>query len=65
MKVMWKDFALCGASSAFTYFSTKEVCGEIMTMTVINFIVNLITLTLVLLKQPVKVVDTRNLSDLR
>jgi hypothetical protein len=62
---MWKDFALCGASSAFTYFSTKEVCGEIMTMTVINFIVNLITLTLVLLKQPVKVVDTRNLSDLR
>jgi hypothetical protein len=62
---MWKDFALCGASSAFTYFRTKEVCGEIMTMTVINFIVNLITLTLVLLKQPVNVVDTRNPSDLR
>jgi hypothetical protein len=62
---MWKDLALCGASSAFTFFSTKEVCGEIMTMTVINFIVNLITLTLVVLKQPVKVIENRDVSDLR
>ena len=62
---MWNDLALCGASSLFTYFQTQRVCGDIMTMTILNFILNMVTLTLVVLKKPIKVVDGKGLSDLR
>jgi hypothetical protein len=59
--VMWKDIALYGASSVFTYFNTREMCDkhEMMVMMYMNFILNLITLTVVLLKSPVKVIDNR------
>lgn len=62
---MWKDVALCGASSVLTYFQTQRVCGDIMTMTVLNFILNMVTLTLIVLKKPIKVIDGKGLSDLR
>jgi hypothetical protein len=54
---MWKDVALCGVSSIFTYFQTQRVCGDIMTMTILNFVLNVVTLTLVVLKKPIKVID--------
>lgn len=62
---MWKDITLCGASSLLTYFQTQRVCGDIMTMTILNFILNLTTLTLIVLKKPIKVIDGKGLSDLR
>ena len=38
----------------------EYLCGpsiqEIMTMTVINFVINIITLTLVILKNPIKII---------
>ena len=45
------------------------ICGstmhEIMVMTTLNFIINMITLTLVLTKSPVKIIEDKSLSDLR
>jgi hypothetical protein len=45
------------------------ICGstmhEILVMTVVNLIINVITLTLVLTKSPVKVIEDKRLSDLR
>jgi hypothetical protein len=47
----------------------EYICGvslhEIMMMTTLNFIISLVTLTIVLLKRPVHVIEDRNLSDLR
>ena len=38
----------------------EYLCGpsiqEIMTMTVINFVINIITLTLIILKNPIKII---------
>ena len=58
---MWKDIALYGASSMFTYFNTREMCDkhEMMVMIYTNFILNLITMCIVLFKSPVKVIDNR------
>jgi len=45
------------------------ICGstmhEILVMTVVNLIINVITLTLVLTKSPVKVIEDKRLSGLR
>jgi hypothetical protein len=64
---MWKDIVLYGTSSIFSYFHTKQMCDnhEVMVMLTLNFIINLITMTVTILKSPVKVVDTTSLSDLR
>jgi|TARA_R110002153_G_scaffold131421_1_gene280371 hypothetical protein len=47
----------------------EYICGpsiqEVLTLSVINFVINIITLTIVLLKKPIKVIDERNLTDLR
>ena len=62
MILMWKDIALYGASSIFTYFHTERMCGntrDIFSMTILSFIINSITLAVVLLKKPIKVVDNR------
>ena len=56
---MWKELILYGTSSAFTYFHTQQMCGDIMSMTILNFIINMITLVVILLKNPVKVIDNR------
>jgi len=56
---MWKDVALYGASSIFTYFNTREMCDkqDMMIMIYTNFILNLITLGVVLFRSPIKVID--------
>jgi len=62
MILMWKEIALYGASSIFTYFHTEHMCGnthDIFSMTILSFIINSITLAVVLLKKPIKVVDNR------
>jgi hypothetical protein len=45
------------------------ICGstmhEILVMTMVNFMINVITLTIVLTKSPVKVIEDKSLSDLR
>jgi hypothetical protein len=47
----------------------EYVCGsslhEIMTMTTINFVINVITLMIVLLKRPIHIVEDKSLCDLR
>ena len=47
----------------------EYVCGsslhEIMTMTILNFVINMITLMIVLLKRPIHIVEDKDLSDLR
>jgi hypothetical protein len=47
----------------------EYVCGsslhEIMTMTTLNFVINMITLMIILLKRPIHIVEDKDLSDLR
>jgi len=58
---MWKDIALYGASSVFSYFYTQRMCDthELMVMLSVNLVVNLVTMCAVLLKSPVRVIDNR------
>ena len=47
----------------------EYICGstmhEIMVMTMVNFMISVITLTVVLTKSPVKIIEDKHLSDLR
>ncbi len=47
----------------FNYFYTKKVCednvNELMTMSILNFVMITITMCAVLLKSPIRVVDNR------
>mgnify|MGYP003325217558 len=58
---MWKDIALYGVSSVFSYFYTRQMCDnhEVMVMLSVNLVVNLVTMCAVLLKNPVRVIDNR------
>ena len=41
----------------------EYLCGpsiqEVLTLSVINFVINMITLTIIILKNPIKIVDNR------
>jgi len=58
---MWKDIALYGASSVFSYFYTQRMCDthELMVMTCLNFMISITTLCVVLWKSPIRVIDNR------
>jgi len=58
---MWKDIALYGASSVFSYFYTQRMCDthELMVITCLNFMISITTLCVVLLKSPIRVIDNR------
>lgn len=58
---MWKDIALYGASSVFSYFYTQQMCDthELMVMTCLNFMISITTLCVILLKSPIRVIDNR------
>ena len=47
----------------FNYFYTKKVCednvNELMTISILNFVMITITMCAVLLKSPIRVVDNR------
>ncbi len=64
---MWKDIILYSISSVssmvFNYFNTKQMCEEnnheLVTLSILNLVMVTLTMCLVLLKSPIKVVDNR------
>ena len=64
---MWKDIILYSISSVssmvFNYFNTKQMCEEstheLVTLSILNLVMITLTMCLVLLKSPIKVVDNR------
>jgi hypothetical protein len=64
---MWKDIILHTVSSAssmiFNYFQTKQMCedntNDLMVMSLINFVMITMTVCMIALKSPIRVVDNR------
>lgn len=64
---MWKYIVLYTTSSAtsmiFNYFQTKQICedntNDLMVMSVLNFIMITMTVCMIALKSPIRVVDNR------
>jgi hypothetical protein len=49
----------CIVSSMIVEYLCGPSIQEVLTLSVINFVINMITLTIVILKSPIKIVDNR------
>ena len=64
---MWKDLILhsliSGISLCMNYFNVKRACedntSELVALSFLNFVMITITMCIVLLKRPIKVIDNR------